>query len=1164
MNTTFKKALLAGTAIVAVGAFAIQARAADQEIDGTVAVPTDESALTAADDLTNLVDDGAAGTDAGFVDTNSATISATDININEDAAVGVIDSTGGADGVLAFSGDANIQSGNVLTLILGGTEADGTGTNTTDSFTVTLADDIAASAGVGRGGTFTVVGVANFATGTTSFASAGDTLMTAVNVTGGAGGAGAAGHAVTATFGDTSADTFNSTGLAVTGGAGGANAGGASTTTINGATTVGATGLSVTGGAAGAAAAGGAATLTVNHALSLSGALTVTGGNDAAGNTGGAASATFKGAVTSSSSLTVAGGAATSGGTAGAATVELQGDTTFSAITLDTTDAAATLVAQVLTDNTGDFSITGAISGASNGEGVLTVIDDDATTADTVTFNSNIGQSHNLATINVADGTGHEGGSAVFDGTVAATTINVGAADTGNEAATADFNDDVTATTINVVAETTAAVNSTATFAGNVTGAVTFADAGGASVATVRYDGTSAQTQTGAITTGNDNAGQVIVGNTGTGSDVSFTAAIGVDAGGDIAGFTVVSGSTANIVNDIFTDSGNAASLGLNIAGTLNVDSGATAVSLDDDTGDISVSGHIGITGDNNVDLTAASDIFIDGASTFETALTAAATTTLSAGANLDLGTVDDTTIIAGNQIIATATTKTFISDASDKTVTLAIRAVVDDNVSVFNPDTTTVVNATGGAGNIIVDSSGTAVALKVKIDADSSEFDDGATITVVDATDLEDSALGDVTWTNLIASGDVELVDTGLVDIQDNTSTDDLLVKTVFREAKDVFEDGSSGAGAAQELMDLTAAQTTDELEEARGNLLAAADADAAQAVGESLASTNDGSNVAASMAFGSRTAAFNDQRLAALRTGSETGMAAGSTGSGVGWWGQLFGTTGNQDDRHGIDGYDFDSVGVAVGVDTQNVADDATLGVALSYANTNVDSDNSNSTNTDIDSFQVALYGDFDVDDRTYVSGQVGYIWGNNDTTRHNVGGIAGLTANGDFDSNQFNVRAEVGRDFMAGGSASGMKLTPKLLADYTYYNADDYTETGAGGANLTVDQDSLNVFNVGVGADASWIVKHSNGAYCEPALHAAVRYDLADDDVQATNTFAGGGNAFQTDGLNPARTTLDLGAGVTYHATTNWDLKAEYNFEGKQDFTSHSALLKAGYKF
>ncbi|MCC7304869.1 MAG: autotransporter domain-containing protein [Alphaproteobacteria bacterium] len=1158
-----KKVLLAGTAIVAVG-FTPNLARADEEIAGTIAVPTDLSAIS-AEQLLNAVDDQAAADDAAFINANGGAVTGTNIVVDTNATVGIFDGTAGGETV-AFSGNADIASGVTLTLLGGGSEQDGTGTDGAGASGLTLAGNVNGGDTTSRGGVLSLIGVNNEASGTHTFAFNGSTLLTTVNVTGGNGGAAEAGTAVTGNFGDAAGDSFDVTGISVTGGGGSTVAdgktGGAAASTITGTAAIGTGGITVSGGdaeaGAGAGSTGGAAALTFNQAVDITGgAVAVNGGDDDAVN-GGGATLTFNSTVESDGALTVTGGAGGAAGTAGDATVLFRGDVEFSAITLNTDEGVARLTFDVATDDTGDFEVNGAINGAAAGEGVLLISDDSAVTADTVTFNDAIGNLFAVNIINVGDGTGNEGGHGVFESTVNATTINVGAADTGNEAVTADFNDDVTATTINVVAEASAAVDATATFAGDVTAAVAFTDAGGASVATVRYDGTSAQTQTGAITTNSDNAGQVIVGNTGTNSNVSFTAAIGADAGGDIAGFTVVSGSTANIVNDIFMDSGGAAVVSANIDGTLNIDSGATAISIDDDTGDIDIDGTVSITGDNLVDFTAASDIFIDGATTFETYLTAAKTTTLSAGANLNLGTTGDTHIIAGNQIVATATTKTFISDASDETVTLGIHYQTG---AVFDPDATTVVDATGGPGNVIVDTTGTEAAFVVEINEDSDEFDDGDTITVVDADDLE-SDVGDTTWTALITSEDVVLRDTGLVDLQDAGSAgDDLLITAVFRSASDVLD--QSTAGAAQALMDVATADSTGNLETARGNLLAAADASAAHEVSEALGPTVDAGAVIAGQNFMNHTASINSTRLAMLRNGAsaETGMAAGEIAHGSSFWVQGFGTMATQDARDGVDGFDADTLGVAVGADTENVADKLVIGAALSYANTDVESDNASSTDTEINSYQIAVYGDYDLDPQTYLAGQLGYVWSNNDSTRHNVGGISGVTANGDYDSNQFLARAELGRDYAMQGNA---KITPKVMANYMHYDADDYTETDAGTANLNVDQESLNLFEIGAGIEASWMVKHNNGSFCEPALHAGVRHDLIGDDVQTTSSFTGGGSTFETEGFDPARTTFNVGADLTFHSTTNWDLKAAYDFEIKSDYDAHSGLLKAAYKF
>ena len=56
---------------------------------------------------------------------------------------------------------------------------------------------------------------------------------------------------------------------------------------------------------------------------------------------------------------------------------------------------------------------------------------------------------------------------------------------------------------------------------------------------------------------------------------------------------------------------------------------------------------------------------------------------------------------------------------------------------------------------------------------------------------------------------------------------------------------------------------------------------------------------------------------------------------------WGQVFGQTADQDMRDGINGYDADTFGIAVGLDTENIGNDTVVGMAFSYADTDVSSD-------------------------------------------------------------------------------------------------------------------------------------------------------------------------------------------------------------------------------
>jgi len=142
--------------------------------------------------------------------------------------------------------------------------------------------------------------------------------------------------------------------------------------------------------------------------------------------------------------------------------------------------------------------------------------------------------------------------------------------------------------------------------------------------------------------------------------------------------------------------------------------------------------------------------------------------------------------------------------------------------------------------------------------------------------------------------------------------------------------------------------------------------------------------------------------------------------------------------------------------------------------------------------------------------------------------------------------------------------MTLTPTVLADYMYYDAQNYTESGAGGANLHVNQSSYNELNLGAGLKAGWAFKNDDGSWIKPSLHASYRYNVLNDDIKANTAFAAGGPTFTTNGLNPGRSTFNAGADLKFLATTNWEFSAGYDFTAKSQYTAHSGILRAGYKF
>ncbi len=330
-----------------------------------------------------------------------------------------------------------------------------------------------------------------------------------------------------------------------------------------------------------------------------------------------------------------------------------------------------------------------------------------------------------------------------------------------------------------------------------------------------------------------------------------------------------------------------------------------------------------------------------------------------------------------------------------------------------------------------------------------------------------------------------------------------------------------------------------------------------------QSLTPTVDGSSEVAAENIVAQTQDITDGHLLALRDGDQSsGVAAGAAGNGVSMWAEGYGQHAKQDLTSGVNGYSSNTWGGAVGVDSSKILDKAIIGFALNYGQATANSDNANTTATNLGNYGLTLYGTYDLGQKMFVNGQAGYAYNTITTDRHNAD-LAGNTAHGSTSSDQFSAKVDAGRDYPQAG---GLTLTPDVSAAYTYLNTAGYTETGAGGADNVVGSDSVNVFDLGVGATASWKFKAPDEASVKPSLHAGYAYDLVGDKVQTTSSFAGdpAATTFVTSGASPARSIFDLGAKVVYSTKANWDFSANYDFQGKQNYTSNTGEVRATAHF
>lgn len=870
-------------------------------------------------------------------------------------------------------------------------------------------------------------------------------------------------------------------------------------------------------------------------------------------------SLTVNGVLTASGSVYLYGGSFAGANT----TLTVKDDADFSdALELNDDTGLATLVVA----GTAAQAITGTIDGGGDDEGTVNVTN----TTGLVTFADDIGSSHDLLAYNQATGT-----SAETDGELNAATVTL----TGTASLVA--NDVINATDVVIgkngslevagVGATTAAVANSGTLLLSGTGGVD-----GAVTGTGTLDVNESATVTGAITQ----------------SSVTVATTKTLTADADITSPVVLEGAGATLALSTGgqTVTGNVTTTGA---------TGTGAITIADNNSTYDIVGNIGtsdlhlatlaIAGNGGNNLTTNGNLFIDAITADDSDMIAfngtSAQTVSGSITGGDLGLDDDTNVTFG---VLTSIDNVTLGDGSIMTLggVSGIDTIINGLDSVVNVNANTTLGGvytnTGGTTNVGVGSVLSALALSddgvyvLKAnDADltltAADFgtlvDNGGGAVALTADNirinvtgaLEDGA-GPIQLLTSLNTGAAVLADNSIqytFTVADNAANTDVTVTKA--SAASLSTSSNAGIGAT---LDGLSTSTDTQIAAINDNLAMASSQEDFNEVLESVGPTVDGGGVVAGFSASVQSLDVSNTRLASLRDGSaQTGMTAGEMGNGVTAWTQGFGKVAEQDRRDGIDGYDADTYGLAVGIDSANVMNDATVGVAFSYANTDVDSKNANATETEVDSYQVSLYGDYDIDDQTYVTGTLAFAWNNNDQTRHNVGGVAGLTADSDFDSNQYIAYAEVGHDYAI---ANRTTLTPYALAHYQHIAIDDYTETGAGGANLDVDSNDLDIFELGLGAQVAWDLDGGNGSKIRPALNAGYRHDLVGDSVDTSSTLAGGGAAFSTQGLEPAQGTFDVGASISYAMDNNWEFTADYDYEVKSDYDSHAASLRAGYKF
>lgn len=789
-------------------------------------------------------------------------------------------------------------------------------------------------------------------------------------------------------------------------------------------------------------------------------------------------------------------------------------------------------------------SITGAITAAQVGEGIVTYSGDSTQTGA-------VGASGNfeLARINL----GADGKTVSFTSTVDADAIV--------------FSGD-----------------GTASFAGNVN-----SDTGVTTAITTATDGEGTVTFTAAATLGNANTA-IAIGASGTELkklNINTTGTVTVD--GDIYTDGINFGADGTLAlldaSDIenATAGGNDITTSTNNTGTLQLTTnGTTAVTID---------GSIGASGaalkllnlDQAAKLSVTGDIY--------------ATTITLDQATTELNIADGKSV-TGDINPVTSGTDGILSISGSATFNgkIGTSALILENIDVDSTDASDIVSftddvyvdefdATGSvatvkiaAGKKITDSDGISAteAGSVKYDVGITEDSDGTDsigqlVSTAGAIDLTNASIyvRVSSSSDYIAAGNTYIIADSAAAataptaaVEDNSyslsftasiSGNDIIV-TAARQ--NTFQSSSTksvnkAVGTALETIGTSGSSALDNLV---GQLDSLETAAAVEAALETLTPEVNGQTTVAVANASSEALGTVSTRLSALRTGDMSGIATGSGYRDIGLWGQVFGSAADQGDREGVRGYQADTFGGSIGVDTE-VMDDIRLGVAGTYSDTDVDSARGGA---DIQSFQGTVYGSYQQGKRWY-DAMVGVAFNNIDTHRNVAVGNISDQAKGDSDGNTYTAKLTTGYDMKVQGP---LQFTPRGSLQYTYIAQDDYTETGST-ANLTVSPDENQAFIAGLGFDVAYPLTHNGVSYL-PSLSFTYLYDMIGDEAETTSKFTSASTTFLSQGADVAQSTFEFGVGLDIMARDDLTVSLDYDLTEREDYSSHAGSLKARLAF
>ncbi len=275
-------------------------------------------------------------------------------------------------------------------------------------------------------------------------------------------------------------------------------------------------------------------------------------------------------------------------------------------------------------------------------------------------------------------------------------------------------------------------------------------------------------------------------------------------------------------------------------------------------------------------------------------------------------------------------------------------------------------------------------------------------------------------------------------------------------------------------------------------------------------------------------------------------------------GVWTKLLASRLKQEEYRGIEGYKSDIYGIAAGIDYTSPDDVVVYGLGFNYASTETLSRAQAASTNEISSYSLMLYGTYNFPNPWYVDGILYLSQHDYEQTRNiRVGAVSG-SAKSKYEAWQISARAETGFVYQY----NKVLFQPILALFYSHLDRDDFTDEGAGGLNLVNRPRDINSLRLSVGPKISSVLG-SEGASLIPEIHAYYNFELLNSKEQFLSNFVVGGPTFQTDGIEPKRSSYIVGMALSAYGFENVSCHVGLDYEiNETKFSAFHGSLKFKY--